>query len=151
MRRKCHTCLCRTCVTVCGKCVECKEKITYCENYNGFEQMSIFNIPQEPQYQGTPRHSLAYYGLTDERVEELVKLIQSGRYASLALQAAHTADNDVAEYILLSITKKLSYEGLEKLYGRGEIDRIPCSRTGFYYTKKYFYSLFDKELRRIGK
>ena len=66
-------------------------------------------------------------------------------------QTAHTADNDVAEYILLSITKKLSYEGLEKLYGRGEIDRMPCSRTGFYYTKKYFYSLFDKELRRIGK
>ena len=61
------------------------------------------------------------------------------------------ADDEAAEYILLSIEKRLSYEGLDKLYGRGEIGRIPCSRTGFYYTKKYFYSLFDKELRRIGQ
>lgn len=151
MRRKCHTCLCRTCFTVCGKCAECKEKIESCERYNGFWQESIFDIPQEPKYQGTPRHSLTYYGLTDERVAELEKLIRSGKYARLASSVAHTADNNVAEYILLSITKKLSYEGLEKLYGRGEIERIPCSRTGFYYTKKYFYSLFDKEVRRIGK
>lgn len=151
MRRKCHTCLCRTCVTVCGKCAECKEKITYCENYDGFEQMSIFNIPQEPQYQGTPRHSLAYYGLTDERVDELEKLIQSGRYASLASQAAHTANEMIAEYILLSVKEKLSYEGLEKLWGRGEIERMPYGRTDFYGIRRYAIHLFDLEMRRIGK
>ena len=150
MRTKCHTCLCRTCLNVC-KCEGCTGKKESCERYSGFRQLSIFDTPQEPQYQSVPRHSLSYYGLTYKRVDELEKLIRSGEYSRLASSVAHTADNNVAEYILLSITKKLSYEGLEKLYGCGEIDRMPCSRTGFYYTKKYFYSLFDKELRRIGK
>ena len=101
MRRKCHTCLCRICLTVCGKCAECKEKITYCENYDGFEQMSIFDISQEPTQQktGIPRHPIAYYGLTDERVAELKRLIQSGRYVSLASQAAHAANKDIAGHI----------------------------------------------------
>lgn len=151
MRRKCHTCLCRTCVNVCGKCAECKEKITYCEDYNGFEQMSIFNIPQEPQYQGTPRHSLAYYGLTDERVEELEKLIQSGRYASLASQAAHTANETIAEYILLSVTQNKSYDALRVKWELGEIERIPYGKTDFYGIRRYFMHLMDLEMRKIGK
>ncbi len=148
MRRKCHTCLCWTCVNVCGKCAECKEKITYCENYDGFEQMSIFNIPQEPQYQGTPRHSLAYYGLTDERVEELEKLIQSGRYASLASQAAHRANETIAEYLIISIAENKSYEVLEKMWARGKIERIPYGKTDFYGIRRYFYYLFDLEVRK---
>lgn len=154
MRRKCHTCLCRTCLNACcdrNKRKDCKGKIESCERYNGFWQESIFDIPQESQCKGIPRRSLGHYGLTNERVEELEKMIQSGRYDHLASSVAYTADKDSAEYILLSITKKLSYEGLGKLYGRGEIDRIPCSRTGFYYTKKYFFHLMDLEMRRIGK
>lgn len=151
MRRICHACLCRTCVTVCGKCAECKGKITYCEDYNGFEQMSIFNMPQEPQYQGTPRHPLAYYGLTDERVEELEKLIQSGRYTSLASQTAHTANETIAEYIILSIKENKSYDALRVKWELKEMEQIPYCRTDFYGIRRYFYSLFDKELRRIGK
>lgn len=131
--------------------MECKEKITYCENCDGFEQMSIFGMTQEPQCHGTPRHSLAYYGLTDERVEELEKLIQSGTYASLASKAAHTANKTLSEYIMLSITKNLSYEGLEKLWGRGEIERMPYGRTDFYGIRRYAIHLFDLEMRRIGK
>lgn len=150
MRRKCHTCLCWTCLNVC-KCEGCTGKKESCERYSGFRQLSIFEQQSNPQYQSVPRHSLSYYGLTYKRVDELEKLIRSGKYARLASSVAHTVDNDTAEYILLSITKKISYDGLDKLYRRGEIDRIPCSRTVFYYTKKYFYSLFDKELRRIGK
>ncbi len=148
MHRKCHTCLCRICLTVCGKCVECKEEITYCEDYNGFEQMSIFNIPQEPQYQGTPRHSLAYYGLTDERVEELEKLIRSGRYASLASQAAHTANEMIAEYLIKSIVENKSYDKLEF---DDKLGRICYGRTDFYGCRRYFIACFDKEMRRIGK
>lgn len=151
MRKKCHSCLCRTCLDACGKCAECKEKISCCDNYNGCEQMSIFGTPQEQPYHGTPRHSLKHYRLTNERVKELEKLIQSGRYTSLASQAAHRADKDAAGYILLSIEQNLSYDALEKLWARGKIDRIPCSRTGFYYTKKYFFHLMDMEMRKIGK
>jgi len=151
LRRKCHNCLCRTCLTVCGKCVECKEKITYCENYNGFEQISIFCAPQEPRHHRTPRHSIEYYGLTDERVAELEKLIQSGRYASLASQAAHTANEMIAEYILLSITQNKSYDALRVKWELKEMEQIPYCRTDFYGIRRYFMAIFDKEMRRIGK
>lgn len=149
MRTKCHTCLCNSCMTACCDRKKCSGKKEACENYSGFQQLSIFELP--PQQSGTPRHTIEYYGLTDERVAELAKLIQSGRYTALASQAAHRADKDAAEYILLSIKQNLSYDALDKLYARGVIDRIPCSRTGFYYTKKYFFHLMDLEMRRIGK
>lgn len=120
-----------------------------CENYSGFRQMSIFEPP--PQQTGTPRHSLQYYGLTDERVLELKKLIQSGRYASLASQAAHRANKNIAEYILLSVTQNKSYDALEKLWARGEIERIPYGKTDFYGIRRYAIHMFDLEMRRIGK
>lgn len=147
MRTKCYSCLCRTCLNVC-KCEGCTGKKESCDRYSGFEQMSIFNIPQEPQYQGTPRHSLAYYGLTDERVEELEKLIQSGKYASLASQAAHTANETIAEYIIKSIVENKSYDKLEF---DDKLGRICYGRTDFYGCRRFFYHLFDLELKKIGK
>lgn len=150
MNRKCYTCICRTCLDVCGKCAGCKEKTAYCENYNGFEQMSIFDTPQT-KYQGTPRHPIRHYGLTDERVAELEKLIQSGIYASLASQAAHTANEMIAEYILLSVTQNKSYDALRVKWELKEMEQIPYCRTDFYGIRRYFIALFDKEMRRIGK
>ena len=151
MRRKCRTCLCRTCLTVCGKCVDCKAKTKFCEDYNGFWQESIFNEPQEPQYQGAPRHSLEYYGLTDERVEELERLIQSGGYASLALQVAQRANKGIAEYILLSVTQNKSYDALRVKWELKEMERIPYCRTDFYGIRRYFYHLFNEKMKEIGK
>ena len=149
MRTKCHICLCRTCLNTCCDRKNCTGKKEACDRYSGFRQMSIFEPP--PQQTGTPRYSWQYYGISKERYRRLTEYIQSGRYAALASQAAHRADKDAAGYILLSIKQNLSYDALEKLWSRDEIDRIPCSRTGFYYTKKYFYHLFDLEVRRIGK
>lgn len=151
MRTKCHTCLCRTCLNICCNRKNCTGKKEECENYNGLRQLSIFKPTQKPPYKGTPRRPIGHYGLTDKRVAELERLIQSGRYDAVASYAAHRADKIAADHILLSIKKNLSYDALDKLYGRGEIERVPCSRTGFYYTKKYFYHLFDLEVRRIGK
>lgn len=151
MRRKCKTCLCRTCLTVCGKRAECKEKITYCENYDGFDQMSIFNISQEPQYQGTSRHSWQHYGITKERYRQLTEYIQSGRYASLASQAARRANETIAEYILLSVKEKKSYDALRVKWELKEMERIPYCRTDFYGIRRYAIHLFDLEMRKIGK
>lgn len=148
MKKRCRNCLCRTCIMNCH-CLECERKIKECKEYNDFRQISIFEPP--PKQTGTPRHPIEYYGLTNERVAELVKLMQSGRYASLASQAAHRACKEYGEYILLSVMKNLSYEGLEKLWARGDIERIPCGRSDFYGWRRYFFSIFDKELRRIGK
>lgn len=151
MRRKCRTCLCRICVNVCGKCTDCKEKTESCDRHNGFWQESIFGMPQETPYQGTPRHSLAYYGLTDERVEELEKLIQSGRYASVVRQAAYTANKTIAEYILLSVTQNKSYDALRVKWELKEMERIPYCRTDFYGIRRHFFSIFNEKMKEIGK
>lgn len=149
MRTKCYSCLCRTCLSTCCDRKNCTGKKEGCDRYIGFRQLSIFEPP--PQSHSVPRHSWEYYGITKPRFRQLTEYIQSGRYGYLASQAAYRADKIAAGHILLSIKRNLSYEGLEKLYGREEIERMPCSRTGFYYTKKYFYHLFDLEVRRIGK
>ncbi len=151
MRRKCHTCLCQTCITVCGKCVECKEKTTYCENYNGFEQMSIFDVPQEPQCHPVPRHSWKYYGISKERYSQLTEYIQSGRYASLASQVAHRANEMIAECILLSVKENKSYDALRVKWELKEMERIPYCRTDFYGIRRYFFHIMNQKMKEIGK
>lgn len=151
MHTKCHTCICRTCLKTCCDRKNCPGKKEVCENYSGFRQMSIFDAPQELQYHSVPRHSWQYYGIDKARYRQLAEYIQSGRYASAASQAAHTANKDIAEYILLSVTQNKSYDALRVKWELKEMERIPYCRTDFYGIRRYFFSIFDKELRRIGK
>ena len=115
----------RKCLTVCGKCTDCKEKTEFCDGYNGFWQESIFGTHQEPQYHSVPRRSWQHYGISKERYRKLTEYIQSGRYASVARQAAHTANKDIAEYILLSVTQNKSYDALRVKWELKEMERIP--------------------------
>lgn len=149
MRTKCHTCLCRTCINTCCDRKNCTGKKEACERYSGFGQLSIFEPP--PQQTGTPRHPWEYYDISKARYRQLTEYIRSGRYASIASQAAHRANKDVAEYILLSVRENKSYDALEKLWARGEIERIPYGKTDFYGVRRYAIHLFDLEMRRIGK
>lgn len=148
---KCYCCLCRTCLNTCCGRKNCIEKKEYCENYNGFRQLSIFDTPPKPRYQSAPRHSWQYYGISKERYRQLTEYIQSGRYAPVARQAAHTANKDIEEYILLSATENLSYDELQKMWELKKIERMACCRTDFYGYRRLFYSIMDMELRRIGK
>lgn len=150
MRRKCHTCLCRTCLNVC-KCKGCTGKKESCERYSGFRQLSIFDTPHDSPYHSVPRHSWQHYGISKERYRQLTECIQSGRYASLASHAAHRANETIAEYLIISIAQNKSYDALEKMWARGEIGRIPYGKTDFYGVRRYFIHLVDLELRRIGK
>lgn len=149
MRTKCHTCLCRTCLNTCCDRKNCTGKKETCEGYSGFRQLSIFDSP--PQQNGTPRHSWKYYGISKARYRQLTEYIQSGRYVYLASQAAHRANKDIAEYILISITQNKSYDALRVKWELKEMERIPYCRTDFYGIRRYFFSILDKELRRIGK
>lgn len=150
MCRKFHTCLCRTCLNVC-KCEGCTGKKESCERYSGFRQLSIFEQQANPQYHSAPRHSWQHYGISKERYRQLTEYIQSGRYASLASQASHTANETIAEYILLSVSQNKSYDALRVKWELKEMERIPYCRTDFYGYRRYFYHLFDLEVRRIGK
>lgn len=147
MRRKCHACLCRTCLNVC-KCEGCTGRKESCERYSGFGQLSIFEQQANPQYHSVPRHSWQHYGITKERYRQLTECIQSGRYTSLASQAAHTANETIAEYILLSVTQNKSYDALRVKWELKKMERIPYCRTDFYGIRRYFYYLFDLEVRK---
>lgn len=149
MRRKCHTCLCQTCLNTCCNRKNCTGRREVCENYCGFRQLSIFETP--PQQTGTPRYTWQHYGITKERYRQLTEYIRSGRYAPLALQAAHTANEMIAEYILLSVTQNKSYDALRVKWELKEMERIPYCRTDFYGIRRYFFGIFEKEMRRIGK
>lgn len=150
MRRKCNTCLCRTCLNVCGKCSGCKEKIESCENYNGFRQINIFETKQQ-QSKSSPRHSWKYYGIDKKRYNQLVEYVRSGRYAALASYSANMANKTISMYILLSVKENKSYDALKAKWELREMEQIPYCRTDFYGIRRYFFSILDKELRRIGK
>lgn len=149
--RKCNQCICRTCLNTCCDRKTCTGKKEFCDRYSGFRQLSIFYTPQESQYHSVPRHSWQYYGISKERYGQLTKYIQSGRYASLASQAAHMANEMIAEYLLLSVMKNKSYDALRVKWELKEMERIPYCRTDFYGIRRYFYHLFDLKVRRIGK
>ena len=105
----------------------------------------------EPQYHSVPRHSWQYYGITKERYRQLTEYIQSGRYDSLASQAAHTANKDIAEYLILSVTQNKSYDALRVKWELKEMERIPYCRTDFYGIRRYFFSIFNEKMKEIGK
>lgn len=150
MRAKCHACLCRTCLNTCCDRKNRSGKKEACENYSGFRQLSIFEPPPQ-KYQSAPRYSLEHYGISKGRYRKLTEYIQSGRYDALASQAAHRANKDIAEYILLSVTQNKSYDALRVKWELKEMERIPYGRSDFYGWRRYFYHLFDLEIRRIGK
>lgn len=148
MRTKCHTCLCRTCMTICSKCAKCKQKITYCEDYNGFRQMSIFEPLPQKKYQSAPRHSWQYYNLNDKAYrKKLYMICQSGKYDSIIRQVAYQTNKDIALYLVKSVTQNKSYDVLE--FDR-ELGRISYGKSDFYGIRRRFFYLFDLELKKNG-
>ena len=150
MRRKCCSCLCITCLYVC-KCKSCTGRVKSCEDYNGFRQIGIFDPPQRPKHHSAPRHPWEHYGITKVRYRQLTEHIKSGRYTSVACQAAHRANETIAEYILLSVTQNKSYDALRVKWELKEMEQIPYCRTDFYGYRRYFYHLFNEKMKEIGK
>lgn len=145
--RKCRGCLCQSCLNTCCDRKNCTGKRGECEHYAGFVQLRFdLSIPPK-QHKKSPRYSLGYYGITKQRYRELKALTQSGRYDSLARHAAYRASESIAEYILLSVMKNKSYEGVE--YAE-QLGRIPCGRTDFYGYRRLTYHFMDIEFVKMG-
>lgn len=104
---------------------------------------------KKQQYYKAPRHSWDHYGISKDRYKKLTEYIRSGRYAAMMRLAAHTANESIAEYILLSVTENLSYEGLERMWNLKKIKRMGCGRSDFYGYRRYFYHLFDLEVKGV--
>ncbi len=147
MRKKCSTCLCRTCMAVCCDRKNCIGKKEACDNYSGFRQMSIFEPPTQPQYQSAPRYSWGHYGLDDKVYrKKLYTMCQSGKYDSIIRQAAHQTNEDVALYLVKSVTQNKSYDKIE--FDR-ELGRICVGKSDFYGYRRYFYYLFSKKIKNL--
>lgn len=143
--RKCRSCICHTCIKACG-CQNCTGYLKNCGKYQRFEQLRLF-IPRSRSKQTAraPRASWKDYQISRERYLELRNAVRSGKYDDMARTAANIANKSIAEYILLSVKEKRSYEGVEYAEGLG---RIPCGRTDFYGYRRLFYHLLDQELKR---
>lgn len=143
--RKCRNCLCLRCMNTCYGCHNCTKALKTCEKHRGYEQMRIFVLLSGKRYQRAPRASWYTYGISRERYLALRAAVQSGQYDTEARSAADEANASIAQYILLSVMKNKSYEGIEYVEGLG---RIPCGRTDFYGYRRLFYHLLDEELKR---
>ncbi len=90
-----------------------------------------------------PRASWDDYGISRGRYIELRAAAMSGRYDDVVREAAFTANKDIAEQIILSVTENRTYEGVEYTEKLG---RIPCGRSDFYGYRRLFYHLLDKQM-----
>lgn len=92
------------------------------------------------------RKSWNDYGISRERYRELKSVCRLKEYTALVRSVAHTTDEEIAEFIILSVTQNRSFDRLE--FDR-KLGRIPCGRTDFYAIRRRFYYLLDAELRKI--
>lgn len=83
-----------------------------------------------------------------ERDMELRDGCASGKYNAKILLEACRGIEFVQPWIVLSVTKNLSYDRLEYTE---ELGRIPASRTSFYRYKKLFYNNLDALLKENTK
>lgn len=95
------------------------------------------------------RASYADYGITSERLDELMKIVRSGQYDDLVQSAARRADEQVAGNIVLSVKRNMSYETLEARQAAGEIERVAIGRSDFYGTRRLFFHYLDTALKSM--
>ncbi|MDE7416938.1 MAG: hypothetical protein K2N44_11705 [Lachnospiraceae bacterium] len=90
------------------------------------------------------RASWEDYGITPERLNELMEIVRSDECAKIVMECALKADRKSAGHIILSITKGLSYEHVEF---HERLGRCPLGRTDFYGARRLFFHYLDCALR----
>lgn len=95
------------------------------------------------------RASYVDYGITPQRLEELMMIVRSRQYDQLARSAAHAVNESIAEWILLSVKENKSYDALEKLWAREGIEHISYGRTDFYGARRLFFHYLDIALKNM--
>lgn len=94
-----------------------------------------------------PRFSFSAYNISQERYRELCNGCAAGKYSREILSKACRGLEFIKPWILLSVTKGKSYESLEKMWARGEIERVPYGKTDFYGFRRKFYHNLDVLLK----
>lgn len=98
------------------------------------------------------RPSYEALGVSRERVRELKIQCRSGAFDLETLQLACNGDLEfLKKWLIVSVQKNLSYDDLETLWARGEIERPLCGRTDFYGYRRRFYSNLNMMLEERGE
>lgn len=95
------------------------------------------------------RASWGDYGITPERLNELIGIVRSGKYDAEVRSAARKADESAAEHIIMSVKENASYEALEAKQAAGKIEKIALGRSDFYGTRRLFFHYLDTALSEI--
>lgn len=88
------------------------------------------------------------YGISKERLEELTEIVRSGRCDTMVFSAAHKADENAAEHIVLSVKRNLSYEHIEY---HEKLGRCMLGRSNFYGVRRLFFHYLDCALKELDK
>lgn len=99
------------------------------------------------EYQCAPRMGYSEYGISRERYIELRNGCAEGKYNPKTLREACRGLEFIKPWIILSVTKSLSYDGLQRLWDLEEIERMACGRSDFYGFRRKFYHNLDCLLR----
>ena len=94
-----------------------------------------------------PRLGFDAYNISRERYLELRNGCADGKYSPETLQEACRGLEFIEPWIILSVTKSKSFEGLRCLWELKEIEQIPFCRTDFYGFRRKFYHNLDVILR----
>ena len=97
------------------------------------------------------RASWQDYGIDEARRRELQEIAKDDKYSDIVLYAARAADKQAAEHIILSVTKNMSYEGLQTRWELREMERCPLGRTDFYGARRLFFHYLDCALKELSK
>lgn len=95
------------------------------------------------------RDYYADYGITPQRLEELMMIVRSGQYDDLVASVADKVGRDISAYILMSVRKGMSYDRMKIKWELGDIEPMPYSRTRFYVKRRLFFRYLDDELKDI--
>ena len=96
------------------------------------------------EYQCAPRMGYSEYGISRERYLELCNGCAEWKYSHETIQKACRGLEFIEPWIILSVTKRKSYDLIEL---NTELGRIPVGRSDFYGYRRKFYHNLDVILR----
>ena len=101
--------------------------------------MSKVNL-NRTEYQGAPRLGFDAYNMSRERYIELRNGCAAGKYSPETLSKACIGLEFIKPWIILSVTKSMSFDRIEFDFKLG---RIPVGRSDFYGFRRKFYHNLD--------
>ena len=87
------------------------------------------------------------YNIEKNRYKKLRKMCTMEKYNDIVQRIAYETNKEIAEYIILSVREKISYDNFDLPKYQEKFGKIKIGRTDFYGYRRLFYHLFDQYLK----